>query len=359
MDDPGGQPLGLAPITLADKPLFDDAFGRLAQPTTDYSFANTFIWSSCLKLYWASLDRHLCIFANGTGDLTMLLPPLAQADASEADLDDCLQHCFEIMDAYNDRIADRMHSRIEYVSDELLERLCTARRLNLSASPMGGDYVYETARMIDLAGGPLKSKRHARTKFMRDYPDWRMTPLGEDHLPVCLELLRFWHHHGDSTHGGEVSDVQVGSDVLRCRDALSCELALRHQRELGLTGMALLVGPGPGRLIGFTLGEAVSPTQASILVEKTHPDFHGSAQLIFAEFCRRAWSDYPECNAGDDWGIPSLRFTKQSYRPIRLLNKYVLTRPAPVAVAVPARIEPAADPLAAERSSALHANHVE
>ena len=63
---------------------------------------------------------------------------------------------------------------------------------------------------------------------------------------------------------------------------------------------------------------------------------HGSAQFIFSEFCRQNWAQYPECNAGDDWGIPSLRFTKQSYRPTRLIAKYTLTRQAPLMIGAPA-----------------------
>jgi ribosomal protein S18 acetylase RimI-like enzyme len=374
MDDPGGQPFGLAPITLADRPLFNAAFRALEQPTTDYSFANTFIWGSSLKLYWTTIDHHLCLFANGTGDLTMLLPPVpmtalraaesaraggfgnappgmrplvphsplraepAQAVATtlhsqEADLRDCLQRCFEVMDEYNDRYAQRERSRIEYVSDELLERIHGAKAMTLSATAMGGDYVYDMSRMIDLAGGQLKSKRHGRSKFLREFPNHRTAPLTEADLPACFALLETWRNRGDESHEGEVTDTHVGSDILRQRDSLACEVALKHHTQLGLTGMTLFVDD---KLVGFTLGEALSASQASILIEKTDSNIHGSAQFIFSEFCGKYWSQYPECNAGDDWGIPSLRFTKQSYRPTRLIAKYTLTRQAPVMIGAPA-----------------------
>jgi ribosomal protein S18 acetylase RimI-like enzyme len=332
MDDPGGQCFGLAPITLAEKGAFDRVFASLAQPLSDYTFACTFIWNASLKLYWQRLDRHLCVFANGTGDLTMLMPPLPEAGATEADLRVCLDDAFDIMDRYNDRVAHRSRSRIEYVSDEMLERLsaCGARGLNLGAAPMSGDYIYAMERMIDLAGGSLKSKRHARSKFMRDFPAHRTEPLGDQHVPACLELLDLWRTHGDTSHEGEQNDQHLGTDILRHRDTLSSQLALATWKELGLRGLVLLVGD---QLVGFTLGEALSSQQASILIEKTHPDYPGAAQFIFSEFCRQAWSEYPECNVGDDWGIPSLRFTKQSYRPMKLLSKYMLTKQSPVVVA--------------------------
>jgi ribosomal-protein-alanine N-acetyltransferase len=96
---------------------------------------------------------------------------------------------------------------------------------------------------------------------------------------------------------------------------------LEYYENLNLTGLVLFV---EDNLIGFTLGESLSPKQISIVIEKTHPDYPGSAQFIFSEFCRQYWSDYPECNVGDDEGVPSLRFTKESYRSIRMLEKYVV-----------------------------------
>ncbi|MFG0260496.1 MAG: GNAT family N-acetyltransferase, partial [Phycisphaerales bacterium JB041] len=170
-------------------------------------------------------------------------------------------------------------------------------------------------------------------KFMREFPDARTEPMNESHLDACRALLSCWAAHGDTTHDGEVNDAHMGTDVLRHKDHVATTTALTHFQDLGLTGMVVMVGD---RLAGFTLGLALSPMQSMVLIEKTDPDFPGCPQYIFSEFCRTAFSSYPECNIGDDWGIPTLRFTKQSYRPIRLLNKYVLARePLPAAVPLP------------------------
>ncbi|QNN23402.1 DUF2156 domain-containing protein [Planctomycetales bacterium ZRK34] len=337
-EDPDGHRAILAPIQLTDKPHFDALFAALAQPISDYSFANTFIWGAPLKLYWARLHRHTCVFANGTGDLTLLMPPLPEPGAADADLRDCIRDCFDIMDAYNAKLGHRHASRIEYVSDELLEHISAAGGLNLTVAPFAGDYIYDMNKMINLDGGALKSKRHARGKFMRENPDHHAEPFDDAHIPACKALLNQWRDHGDAAHLGEINEEQTGSDVLRQRDTLACCAALDQWHALGLTGMSLFVGD---QLIGFTLGEAISPTQASIVIEKTDHRYDGSAQFIFSEFCRRYWSTYPECNVGDDWGIPSLRFTKSSYRPTRLLSKHTVTLVQPAQVFVPAPVIPA------------------
>lgn len=305
------QTYGFQTIQLTDKKMFDEAFGQLHHPLSDYTFANTYIWGSSLKLYRKTIERHVCVFANGTGDLTMFFPPLG-----EGNLKRCLEQCFEIMDHYNDHIAhDRSLSRIEYVSAELLERL---EPFGLAAAPMGGDYVYDMQKMADLSGGELKSKRQSRNKFLREHRVFT-EPLTKEHVPACKALLHLWQQQGDEkpTH-----ELHREASLLRKRDTLATELALDSFEELGLTGMLLWAD---GRLAGFTLGQPLGARQASILIEKTDRNLDGSAQFIFSEFCRSYWLHIPECNVGDDWGIPSLRWTKESYRPIRLMSKYVVS----------------------------------
>ncbi len=313
---------GPHPVTLEDRPLFDAAFATLKQPISDSTFACTFMWAEALGTTWAEIDGHLCVFANGE-DLTMLLPPIALPGAEGGRLGSVIGACFEIMDAYNAPRRGVDRSRIEYVSDEMLERVNAVRDLRLSATPLWSDYVYDTQRLIDLGGGDLKSKRHARSKFLRDFPEHRVEELAPAHVPACMALLDHWADHADETHEGETNDTHLGTDILRRKDRSATRRALEHARALGLSGLVVTVGD---RLAGFTLGHAISPLQSVVLVEKTDPDFPGCPQLIFSEFCRRSLHAHPECNAGDDWGIPTLRFTKQSYRPTRLLNKHALTR---------------------------------
>lgn len=328
----------LAPVRLEDKPTFDLAFSTLKQPVSDSCFACTFMWAEALRSSWAMLHRHVCIFANGPEDLSLLHPPVGLPGATDADFRAAVTDAFDIMDEYNAAGSGRERSRIEYVSDEMLERINASSALPLSVTPLWADYVYDTRRLITLEGGDLKSKRHARSKFLREFPEARAEPLTDAHVDACLSLLGRWARHGDSTHDGEVNDAHLGTDVLRHRDHLATATALRHHAALGLVGMVVVVGD---RLAGFTLGLGLSPAQSMVLIEKTDPEFPGCPQFIFSEFCNTALAAHPECNAGDDWGIPALRFTKQSYRPIRLLNKHVLSRTAlPVAVALPTRDVP-------------------
>lgn len=316
-------PPDLSPVTLDDREVFSRAIGQLREPISDASFAASLCWSEPLGLGWAEIEGHLCLFSSADHDLSMMLPPLELDPGARPRLGVALGACFEIMDTANESSLGIEQSRIEYVSDELLPRVLGAKGNDLRSSEMPGDYVYQRAALVELAGGPLKNKRKLRSKFLREQTDITTGPIQQSDIAECLGLLDKWREHADEEHEGEANERLQGVDILRERDAACTRRYLEVFEQLGLRTMAVR---SAGRLIGFTIGERLTDSMGVVCVEKTLPDAAGAPQFIYSEFCRTQFADVQEINAGDDWGIPSLRFTKSSYRPTRMLGKHVVTR---------------------------------
>jgi uncharacterized protein len=348
MDDDPFPGWGLRLVELADRPLIDSYFGGLHEPISDYTFSQLFTWRNSLRILWKLIDGHLCVFANGSGDLTLLLPPIGEGRSDRA-----LAESFELMDAYNISHGVPERTRVEYASAELLGRLDCA---NLDVRPMGADYVYDVRAMIDLAGGDLASKRQAKNRFMRNYA-YRVEPyLAADHMAGCVALLDEWKVHQDANHLEEPNAASIKRD----KESIATRLCLESSQILGLQGMVVWVRhaataagfPDPTTpaladtdgwsLRGFTFGEHLGATQSSITIEKTDLGTKGLAQFIFSEFCRLNWSERPFVNVGDDWALETLRWTKQSYRPVKMLEKFVL-RPARIAVSPALAIAPSVE----------------
>ena len=323
MDEDPFSGWGLRPVELADRAVLTSCFACLADPLSDYTFSQLYTWRNSLRIGWKMIRGHLCVFANGTGDLTLLMPPIGDTGADAA-----LVEAFEIMDTYNAARGVPDRSRVEYVSDELLRRLDRSR---LSVKPMGADYVYDVRRMIDLDGGDLSSKRQARNRFTRNYT-YRVEAYRADaHGAQCLALLERWKVHQDAQHLEETD----ASAVKRSKESIATALCLQTAADLGMRGMVVIVEEGRDASIrGFTFGEQLGSEQSSITIEKTDLQTRGLAQFIFSEFCRLHWADRPLVNVGDDWGLASLAWTKQSYRPVRMLRKYAL-RKVPAVVSGP------------------------
>ena len=315
------------PVTLADEAVFRRALASLDEPISDTTFAICLGWCESLALTHCIIEDHLCLFSAADEDLTLMLPPLALTPDADSKLADCIDQCFAIMDAENgpDR-ADQ--SRIEYVPDELLIKIQNALPMKLSTTAMPGDYIYPRQAMVDLAGGDLKGKRKLRNRFERENTEITVAPITSADLDECKALLKRWRHAADERHEGEANERLIGTDILRKRDESFTVCMLEHIDTLKLETMLVR---SSGKLVAFTIGERLTPDQAVIYVEKTDPDHDGAPQFIFSKFCEVNFPDVSEINVGDDWGIESLRYTKTSYRPSRMIPKAMLSRvPVPV-----------------------------
>lgn len=313
----------LSSITIDDQPLFAAALASLYEPISDASFTASLCWSEPLQLRKAIIEGHLCLFSAADGDLSMMLPPLPLSPTEAWRLPDAVEACFAIMDQANADGPGVNRSRIEYVSEELTGRILGTTWMDLVQEPMHGDYVYPRDDLVELAGGDLKGKRKLRSKFLRENPDITTGPIRPEDIPECVRLLAQWREAADIRHEGEANERLMGVDILRERDEQSTIRFLELIEPLGLESMTVRVA---GRLVGFTIGEWLSPTMGVVCVEKTEPGLAGAPQFIYSEFCRVNFAGATEINAGDDWGIASLRYTKTSYRPSRMLAKYTIAR---------------------------------
>lgn len=336
-----GRSSELRPLTEDDGALFAQALSGLREPISDASFFYSLIWAEPLGTRVAVIEKHLCLFSSADGDLSMLLPPMAVGESSARLLRRALGACFEVMDSANGMGAGVERSRIEYVSDEMLGWIRGAGRLGLVSESMPGDYIYDRRSLADLAGGGLKEKRRLRSKFMRDCPDASTHDLTAADIAECEGVLEAWSHAAEVRHEGEADESLRGVDILRQRDVASTKKALRLATGgmPGLVSMGLRAG---GKLVGFTIGEwmggeRVDGRMGVVAVEKTLPGVVGAAQYIYSEFCRSRFEGAAEINAGDDCGFASLRFTKQSYRPTRMLAKHMVTRRNAKPVMTPGR----------------------
>lgn len=298
---------GLKRIELVHKPIFDDFFKNCRIRLSDYTFANTFIWKDSIHLRWKIIDNCLCVFANGCGGLTLLFPPIGTGNF-ESVLENSISICMD----FNKRAKFSATPRIEYVSDEFLQKFGKS----YGGSTMSGDYIYETKRMIDLSGKDLASKRHAKNQFMKKYSA-RTEKFSADHKEDCISLLTKWCQNSE-----QKSEVDGSINIKRSKEIIATIEAIKNFENLGLTGMVLYAD---NKLIGFTFGEMLDKETCSIVIEKTDRDYSGSAQYIFSEFCRQFFGHTKWCNAGDDWEIPSLAWTKQSYRPAFRVGKWVVS----------------------------------
>jgi uncharacterized protein len=310
-------------FNLQIKPLMDSYLHNFNIDVSDYTFAGNYIWLSSATGFYAVINDTFCLFVLSSGVLSMLLPPLGKREK----IYDAILECFEIMNTHNE---DRRFSKIEYVHEDILEGFVDyleegteifEKLKDFIIEKKLVDYVYKTDDLIDLRGNSYKVKRNEINRFRSIYPNHRVEILDkEKHGEGVIALFNKWVR--DRTMHMPKEDAEVFLDGIYL-ERFAVKKLIGDYDKLEVVGIVIYIDE---EIKGFTVGERVSDTTASVIIEKTDFEILGCAQFIFREFTKmlkeRYGSEY--INVGDDMGFENLKKVKMSYRPDKLLPKYTI-----------------------------------
>jgi hypothetical protein len=257
------------------------------------------------------------------GELTMLLPPLGKKKyVAEA-----IIRCFDIMNANN---SSPYYARIDYVQGDMIEEFVQSADEAQNMFEMLEhyliekklvDYIYSVDSLIELRGNSYHTKRTEINKFTKSYENHTIVPLDSvKHKDEIMELFNKWVADRVKYMPKEEAEVFL-EGIHQERSAI--KQMLKHFKELELIGLVIYID---GELKGFTAGEQINETTATVIIEKTDFEILGCAQYIFREFSKMLKDHYDVIyiNVGDDMGFENLRKVKMSYRPFKLVAKYTI-----------------------------------
>lgn len=178
------------------------------------------------------------------------------------------------------------------------------------------DYLYSYDTLAHLAGKKLHGKRNHINRFLENNPDYVYERINGRNWRECLELERAWEQENNQN-----------DDEDKLLEQRFIAYALEHRRSLGMLGGLIRVG---GRVVAFTLGEPLTKDTFLVHFEKADAGVQGAYAIINREFVRRELAGYQYINREEDMGIPGLRQAKLSYKPVRLIEKGVVTKKSEV-----------------------------
>jgi uncharacterized protein len=292
-------------LTIGDKQLFEDFLALRSHELSAYAFPAVYGWKGLFDIRWARVNSSLCIFFGDATGWFLYLPPLGKKLDARA-----VEECFREMEGRNKNPAV---SRIENAEENDLPAF---RELGYPAAPKAGDYVYGRAALAALAGDRFKSKRAMVNNFERNN-SFECVPYSAAHREQCLALYRAWMAERASSKRGDSLYCGMLSDSLNC-----LETVLEEAGRLGMLGQVIL---SDGRCVAFTLGYRLNAETLCILFEVADRSAKGAGQFIFRSFCREN-GEFLLVNAMDDSGLENLGKVKQSYRPLKMANAYIINR---------------------------------
>ena len=284
--------INFKPIEKADKPVFDKFYRAGYCESSKYTFTNVYMWRDLYQIRWAVEDDVLYVFA---GDVAW--QPFGAAKKIPGAIEKILGLTCELAFLEKNFVAE-------------LEKY-PAAQFEISADKDKSDYVYRAQDLINLSGRKFHGKKNHLNQFYKDYPAAEYVPITPEIIPQCLERLDAWY------------ETQV-ANFPALAENLSYER--RGIREVfddfeyfALKGGAILVG---GKIAAFTFGEMLNSNTAVIHVEKADAEIRGAYTAINQQFLAHEWTGAEFVNREEDLGIEGLRRAKESYRPIKMVDKF-------------------------------------
>jgi hypothetical protein len=294
-------PDGFKPIELDDKPVFDELFSRFEPEISEYTFTNLFMWRDHYRFAWRTVEGTLLLLSFADERKIVAFPPVGSTLGPAIDAATVL--------ATDLGLPLELHRLPESCLQQLQAEGCS---LAATDDRSNWDYVYRQADLSTLQGPDYADMRKKISRFTRDN-DWTYKPLDEEAVTECLEFQTDWCtakacHENPSLHDEDIA----------IREALD------HWQELGFTGGIITA---KGKVLAYTLGEALTSTCAVVHVEKGSPaqKAFGAYQAINQQFAKETCKDFEFINREQDLGEPGLRRSKEAYAPVRMVRKHVAT----------------------------------
>ena len=286
-----------------DKALLDSFFKARYYENSHYNFTTVYIWREPFHMQWAIEDDVLYMTAQWQGK-TMLLNPFGPEDKME--------------EAVQKQAAWVQSAGVPFyaygIEGRMLRFYEALPGLNLKsrANQDEADYVYNTQDLIKLAGRKYHSKKNHLNAFWRQYPEAEYLPITEDIVPVCKLNMNGWYKE---------LQQQTPDDPYIATERESVMEILSDLDYFKLKGAAIRIGK---RIVAFTLGEQLNEDTVVVHIEKGAPDIRGAYTVINQAFLEHEWSHLPFVNRQEDMGLEGLRTAKESYRPVRMVQKYIV-----------------------------------
>jgi hypothetical protein len=289
------------PVKLDDREIIIDVLRGYQPQISELTFTNFFIWRKKYRFRWSLYKHDTVIVLAGKENVCCAFQPFGfhSIEASTVILD------------YLKTGKKIEHPRIVRADHKTARALSGNKSLVIEPQREHFDYLYNTQDLINLSGRKYHSKRNHITRFESMYGSYKYSPLTFSHINDCLELSDRWCtvHHCD-----------LSLDL--CEEWMAIREALFNFDKLKLSGGVILID---NRVEAFSFGEQLNSDTVVVHMEKASTEFHGLYAMINKMTTEREWNDSLFVNREQDLGDQGLRQAKESYLPVRMVEKYKIT----------------------------------
>lgn len=290
--------LQFQPLTLAQYDILRGYFAENPHRTCDYTAGTTFMWRCFFDTSYVTLGDTLLLRARYFDGAAMYTVPIGADPIGMLSLlrEDCrargemLRFCFT-------------------AAEDVTLLQSVFGKTQVTEEPDWADYLYDKTAFVSLTGKKYHGQRNFVNRFEKLYTDAQLCPITAADLPAVRSFVCRQYHQ--SPH----RDAMAAAE----HDAI-LEL-LDNYTLYGMNGAVLTVG---GEIAGLTVGEVVGDT-LYVHVEKGDTAYTGVYPKLATAYAASVTDPAVlYINREEDMGDAGLRRSKQSWHPLRLVQKYTV-----------------------------------
>ncbi len=174
------------------------------------------------------------------------------------------------------------------------------------------DYVYERESLIELKGRELHKKKNHLNYFVKNY-QFEYKELTEDMSEMVMDFIKAFNAK---------KEIPAHEWELLMMEEKAMQDVFENLQEAELLAGAIIID---NKIEAVSVGGLLNEDTVSVHIEKANTEYRGLYQMINREFCKRMPEHIKYVNREEDMGLPGLRKAKLSYKPVRLVEKYIVT----------------------------------
>ncbi len=193
------------------------------------------------------------------------------------------------------------------------------RKYHIEEDPDHFDYVYKNENLANFPGRQFKNKKYLFKKFETLYPDAQVlisASIDDKTKEDILKLDKRWAQHK--------SEKTIDFDIKNETKAVEKFLfSLSDIPDPKFLFLCLYVGK---ELVGFSISSIINKEYVLCHFTKGNIKYMGVYEYMLKNYAEVIIKIAPFMNYEQDLGLPSLRFSKNSFRPASFLKKYVIVK---------------------------------
>ncbi len=301
-------------ITVGDRKLLEEYLNGYDYKTSGLSFSALYMWRDINQFSWQMIGDYLCVAGISHLELEdgiilpFMFPPLTKNGRyDKKKLRETLWEAKRIFEAKNQEFNLRL---VPFHMLELFRDACPGELEFLDDRP-NYDYLYSVDDLIQLRGRKYHGKK-GHLNYFRKNNDYEFIELTSDMAPQALAFIDEFNARKEiPPHEMELLEFE--------REAMAD--VFNHLEDVGYDANAITIN---GKIEAIAIGGDLNGHTVTEHIEKANVEYRGLYQAINYEFCKKIGKRATYINREEDMGIPNLRKAKLSYKPVELIEKYII-----------------------------------